>query len=271
MDITGGTAVLFILCDPVVHVRGTALFNHHFESECIDAAFSPLHVLPGDLPTVVTALRRSQNVAGFGVTIPHKIAVVPLLDELTDSAQRVGSVNFVRRTAEGRLTGTNIDGEGFLVGLANRGIDVAGKRILQFGAGGAGRAVAFATALAGAASITLVNRTISRAESLASAVRDVAPYVRVEASPAADPREFDLVFNATPNGMRGQSAAAPCNLSALPDEGAVAEIIITPEETPLVRAARAKGLQASIGRDMLTGQYELMRDFLGLKESVLSA
>lgn len=271
MEITGRTAVLFILCDPVEHVRGTALFNERFENEGIDAAFSPLHVLPEDLPTVVTALRRSQNVAGFGVTIPHKIDVVPLLDELTASAQRAGSVNFVRRTAEGRLIGTNIDGEGFLVGLANRGIDVAGKRILQFGAGGVGRAVAFATALAGAASITLVNRTFSTAESLASAVRDVAPYLRVEARFTADPREFDLVINATPNGMRGQPVAVPCDLSALPDGGAVAEIVITPEETLLVRAAHAKGLQTSIGRDMLIGQYQLMRDFLGLKERVRSA
>ncbi|WP_412180087.1 shikimate dehydrogenase family protein, partial [Variovorax paradoxus] len=150
MRITGRTGIMLMLADPVAHVVGSLRLNDRFAAEGLDIAVSPLHVAPADLATVIDALRRMRNVLGFGVTIPHKIAVLPLLDATTPRAARIGAVNFVRRDAEGRLTGDNLDGRGFVDGLAGQGITLQGRRVLQLGAGGAGRAVAFGIAEAGA-------------------------------------------------------------------------------------------------------------------------
>lgn len=263
--ITGSTAILFILCDPVHHVRGSDLLNRRFAGDGIDAAVSPLHVVPGDLPRVVDAIRTMRNVAGFGVTIPHKIDVMPLLDELTPQAERLGSVNIVRRDTDGSLTGGNVDGEGFLHGLGSRGIPVAGRRVLQLGAGGAGRAVGFAIALAGAGSLAVWNRNRQRAVSLAADIAQTTPECEVRVATDPAPEGFDLVVNTTPAGMDGY-AGNVLDVSRLSKENDIAEIVIQPEETPLVAAARAQGLRVSVGADMLHGQYEPMRDFLGLNE-----
>jgi hypothetical protein len=121
-QITGKTKIMFILGDPVAHIRGTALFNEHFLRSGLDAASSPLQVAPADLGTIVGAIRKMRNVAGFGVTLPHKIEVLRHLDATTERAAQVGAVNFVRRSADGQLTGDNVDGIGFAAGLARNGI-----------------------------------------------------------------------------------------------------------------------------------------------------
>lgn len=178
MRITGRTGIMLMLADPVAHVVGSLRLNDRFAAEGLDIAVSPLHVGPADLATVIDALRRMRNVLGFGVTIPHKIAVLPLLDATTPRAARIGAVNFVRRDAEGRLTGDNLDGRGFVDGLAGQGIALRGRRVLQLGAGGAGRAVAFGIAEAGARELVIHNRTNERAEALAA---DVAAAYRTAA------------------------------------------------------------------------------------------
>lgn len=266
MQITGKTKILFILCDPVHHVRGTQLFNEQFLAEGIDAAFSPMHVTAEDLGGVVASIRNMRNVAGFGVTIPHKVNIIPLLDEVTEVALQMGCVNFVRREADGRLIGTNVDGAGFLRGLDTRGISVKGKNVLQFGAGGAGRAMAFATALDGAAKVTIWNRTAVTGQQVAEEIAQVARDCEVTSTTDPSPAGYDLVINATPVGMNGYPSVI-IDFSALSPGAAVAEAIITPEATPLIIAAREQGLEHSIGRDMLLGQYQLMRDFIGLSES----
>ncbi len=174
-QITGKTKIMFILGDPVAHIRGTALLNEHFSRIGLDAAASPLHVAPADLGTIVGAIRKMRNVAGFGVTLPHKIEVLRYLDVTTERAAQVGAVNFVRRAADGGLTGDNVDGIGFVAGLARNGIAVQGQRVLQIGAGGAGRAIAFALAEAGAGEILIANRSLEKARLLAEAVRPPFP------------------------------------------------------------------------------------------------
>ena len=93
--ITGKTAILLMLADPVSHIRGSALINSSFKEMNLDAVISPIHVLPEDLPFCLDAIRRMRNVAGLGITIPHKISVYSLVDEVTEAAQRMGAVNFV--------------------------------------------------------------------------------------------------------------------------------------------------------------------------------
>lgn len=128
----------------------------------------------------------------MGVTMPHKEAIVGCLDELTDTARRIGSVNYVRRCGTGRLIGTNVDGSGFIQGLTSAGHSVQGRRALVNGVGGAGRAVAWALADSGVASLTLANRTASKAQALARQIQAAYPDTAVQAA-SADPADRDLV------------------------------------------------------------------------------
>lgn len=262
LRITGKSRILFMLGDPVAHILGSALFNDHFRAQGIDAAVSPLHIAPRDLAQVVAAIRCLRNVAGFGVTIPHKIAVLPLLDRRTARAEHVGAVNFVRREADGSLTGDNLDGVGFVSGLRRNGVAVAGARVLQAGAGGAGRAIAFALAEAGVASLNLVNRSVAKAEELAAAVQDAFPATRVQAGaiPTAD---ADIVVNTTSLGLKPEDPL-PLDLAGLAPPTTVAEVIMVPETTPLLARAVEQGCAVVRGREMLLDQIASVCRFMSL-------
>jgi shikimate dehydrogenase len=194
--------------------------------------------------------------------MPHKSAIVSLLDELTPEARLVGAVNVVRRTVEGRLVGTMLDGEGFVAGLASAGHDVAGKSCLLVGAGGAASAVAFALAAHGCAALTITNRTASRADALAARVRDAFPGVDVR---AGDPegRRYDLAVNGTSLGMKPDDAL-PMSASVIEATTLVAECVLAPEMTRLLEAARARGRAIHTGVPMLSAQMELMLHFMGV-------
>jgi shikimate dehydrogenase len=251
---------MFILGDPVAHIRGTAFLNEHFRQSGRDATAAPLHVAPADLAGVVGAIRKMRNVAGFGVTLPHKIEILKHLNDLTDRAARIGAVNFVRRDGDGRLAGDNVDGLGFVAGLARNGIALAGRRVLQIGAGGVGRAIAFALAEAGAAEITLVNRSRGKAEALAAAVGAACPNCRCS-SGAGDPTRADLLVNATSLGLQ-ESDPLPIDIAALPTGAAVAEVIMAPETTALLRQAEQRGHRIVRGREMIMEQLRLATAFL---------
>jgi shikimate dehydrogenase len=262
LRITGKTKILFILGDPVAHIRGTAFFNAHFAENGFDAAASPLHVLPADLGSIIATIRKLRNVAGFGVTIPHKIEVLRHLDGMTERAAQVGAVNFVRRAADGGLTGDNVDGIGFTAGLARNGIAVEGRRVLQIGAGGAGRAIAFALAEAGAAAIRLANRTQEKAQHRADAVEAAYPSCRCIAG-AADVASADLVVNTTSVGLH-EGDPSPVDIAGLPAASAVADVIMSPETTPLLAQAEQRGHRIMRGREMLIQQLRLATEFLGI-------
>lgn len=263
LRITGRTSLLLMLADPVAHVVGSHRLNERFAAEGLDVAVAPLHVTSADLAQVVDAIRRLRNVRGFGVTIPHKIDIVPLLDAATATAARIGAVNFVRRDPDGRLTGDNLDAQGFVEGLALDGIGIAGRRVLQSGAGGAGRAVAFGIAEAGASALVIRNRTRARAESLAADVAAAYPGCAVSAG-EPDPRDFDLVVNTTSMGMH-EGDPSPIDTDRLHAGTDVAEIIMSPAVTPLVAAARARGCRVSLGTSMLDAQYELVKRLIGIE------
>ena len=240
---------MFILCDPVSHVKGTDILNQRLQKEGIDAAVSPLHVAPADLGTLVQAIRKMKNVAGFGVTIPHKIDVVAHLDDVTAQARLVGSVNFVRREPDGKLIGTNIDGEGFTRGFLQRGMSFEGRSVLQLGAG--------------ATELTIWNRSSERAASLAADVASANPDC-VAVAGDNDPTGYDVLVNTTTAGMKESSVDMVIDGSRISPGTDIAEIVINPARTALLQLAEEKGLNWSNGADMLDAQYELMRDFVGL-------
>lgn len=266
MQITGKTAIVLMLADPVDHIRGTLLINERFARLGLDAVIVPIHVRPENLAGCLDAIRLMHNVRGLGLTIPHKIAAVPLMDELTASARRLGAVNFVRRNPDGTLTGTNTDGAGFVTGVAANGVDVTRSRALVVGSGGVGRAIALALADAGVPELALANRDRLKAEELAREIAQCVPGCGVRVLDARQPDALDtidLLVNATSLGMR-QDDPLPVSIARLRRETVVAEVIVSPAMTPLLIEAAARGCRVIGGAEMLTPQPPLVAEFLGL-------
>ncbi|GGO34514.1 shikimate 5-dehydrogenase [Gemmobacter aquaticus] len=262
-DITGATSILLMLADPVSHIRGTILINDALAALGLDAVIVPIHVTPTDLETFLASARRMQNVAGLGITIPHKIAACVLVDELTPVARRMGATNFVRRNADGTLTGTNTDGAGFMEGLRVNGFDATGKRALLVGTGGVGRAIAFGLAEAGLARLDVMNRDRGKAEALATEVQAAFPSCRVDLADASSLKAADLLVNGTSLGMK-TSDPLPLELASLTDRTTVAEVVVQPAMTRLLSDAAARGCPIIAGAEMLKPQPAIVAEFFGL-------
>ncbi len=259
--ITGKTRLYAIIADPISHVRTPEVFNELFSLNCCDAVLVPIQVAPEGLEAVLTAFRTMKNLGGFVTTVPHKTAVAALCDELGDAGRAIGAVNAVRREADGRLIGNMFDGAGFVAGLRSQGYDPAGRRALLIGAGGAAAAIAFALAEAGVASLTVANRTRSKAEEIAVRIAKYFPARPIMVG-NADPTDHDLVINATSLGLRADDPL-PIDATMLTPAMTVAEIIMKPETTPLLAAAKARGCTIHYGRHMLDEQVRLIADFIG--------
>lgn len=259
-QVTGRTRVMFIMGDPIGHVVGTAVLNRAWEAAGRDMITIPLHVRAADLPHMLDTIRRAPNVAGTGITIPHKIAARKCVEHVTEAARRAGAVNFIRRNADGSLTGHNVDGEGFLAGLAAHDVDPAGRHVLLAGAGGVARAIAFALAGAGAASLTIRNRDKAKAGALASdiAASGTAGTCALGTTPGQSP---EILINATSLGM-AEGDPLPFSPPEIGAAMAVAEVVMTPAETPLIAAARDAGCAVVPGRAMMDPQAALVAAFL---------
>jgi shikimate dehydrogenase len=262
MSITGTTRLFAIIGDPVAPLRSPALFNAAFARLGRDAVFLPLQIPAGRLEQAWPGLMAMENLDGLVITMPHKEAVVPLLQALGPTARLTGTVNTLRRRAEGGFEGEMFDGEGFRDGLERAGHAPRGRRVLQIGCGAAGRAIAFALARAGAAHLSLLDATPGRAEALAAQLRRHVPALSCSAA-AAGPRGHDIVVNATPMGLQ-PGDPMPLDPALLSPAQVVADVIPNPEVTPLVAAARALGCPTVTGRAMHEGQARLAAAYLGI-------
>ncbi len=216
-----------------------------------------LEVSPQALPDAIRGVR-AFGMQGINLTIPHKVAVIPLLDEISPDAALVGAVNTVRRAGD-KLIGENTDGKGFLRGLREEAkLEPAGKRVVVLGAGGAARAISVELALAGAAHLTIVNRSPDRGEGLAAGLR-ARTNIRAEFVPwpalyAVTP-ETDILVNATSIGLYPNvSAMPPVDLRAAQPDLLVCDVVPNPPDTRLIQAARAQGLKTLTGLPMLVYQ-----------------
>lgn len=262
--ITGRTRVFLILGDPVAQVRAPELFNALFRRHEVDAVLVPAHVAPGDLQAFVRGVFAAHNIDGLWLTIPHKAAVLPLLDRVDRLGQVAQAVNAVRRNADGTLEGALFDGIGFVKSLAAWGVPVAGQRALVVGVGGAGMAIATSLAERGVGQLTLFDRDTARVASLAERLRAAWP-VQVVAAASSDPTGFDLVVNATPLGLKAGDPL-PFDVSRIDADAAVVDILMKPEPTPLLQACSARGLRAWPGLEMMTRQAAEYLLFFGLHD-----
>jgi shikimate dehydrogenase len=258
--LSGKTRLYGLFADPVDHLQTPAVLNTVLDQRGIDAVWVALHVTAEHFAPAVAGMRYLRNFAGYGVSIPHKPMAARLCDELLPNARACGVVNVIRVAPDGRWIGETLDGVGMVKALmAQRTLDT-NTRVLLIGAGGVGRAIAVALALAGVGSLAIVNRTQAKAEELTHTVQRAAPACAVEAGSAVDPAAFDIVINATSLGLHGQGPL-PVEVARMSRTALVAEVVMVPELTPLLQAAQARGLGIVRGREMLTQQVEAIADF----------
>lgn len=239
-----------VIGDPIAHSRSPAICNAAFDALGLDWVYVAFRVAEGSAVEAVGSMR-ALGIRGLSVTMPHKAAVIPALDALDASAQRLGAVNCIEQ-AGGRLVGHNTDGAGFVSALAAEGHDVAGARCVVLGAGGAARAVVLALAEAGAQEVVVVNRSPHRGTAAAALAgargRAVGP-----GSLPEELRGADVLVNATPVGMR-PGDPSPVEPALLGPHLVVNDLVYDPPVTPLMAAAAEAGATVVGGLGMLVHQ-----------------
>jgi shikimate dehydrogenase len=249
---------------PIAHSRSPKIHNYWLKLHGIEGAYAPFAIEPGKLGDALRAMA-TLGLAGCNLTIPHKEAALKLVDVVEDEATRIGAINCVVVGADGRLTGKNYDGFGFIAALRASAPDWRAEAApaAVIGAGGGARAIVAGLIDAGATEIRVFNRTLGRAQALASgfgASVHAHPWEERNAglSGAA------LLVNTTSQGMVGQPPL-DISLSALPPSAVVFDIVYAPLETPLLASARRAGLVAVDGLGMLIHQARpAFRDWFGV-------
>lgn len=261
MKLKGTTTVYGIFGDPVAHSLSPLMQNAAFAATGIDAVYVPFPVPGSELAAAVAGLR-ALGICGVNLTIPHKEAVLPFLDEIDETARQIGAVNTLVNRA-GKLTGYNTDAGGFLSSLAaDLNFSPRGRRLLLLGAGGACRAAVVALAREGAASMVIANRSPARALTLAAEFSHLYPatnFVGCGLEPEllrSSLQEAELLVNTSAVGLQGETFP-PWILDALAPAAAVLDMVYRRGGTPLLLAARAAGRRATDGLGMLAGQGEL--------------
>lgn len=262
MKITGHTGVIAHIGYPTHSFKAPMIYNPYFAEAGIDAVVVPMGCQPAHFDSFLRAVFTLENIRGALITMPHKIPVVALLDEVSPAVSIAGSCNAVRRSADGRLIGDMFDGEGFVRGVRRKGCDPAGKRVLIVGAGGVGSAIAAAFAAAGAAQLSLFDMRADTAQALAGRLQKHYPALDVRTG-SNDPAGHDIVVNATPMGME-PGDPLPMDVSRIAPEAFVGEVVMRHEMTAFLAAARDRGCRYQVGSDMLFEQIPAYLEFFGL-------
>ena len=249
------TTLAGVLGDPIAQSRSPALHGHWLDRYGIDGAYLPLHVPLPDLRATL-ALLPQIGFAGVNVTMPLKEEAFALADEATERARINGAANTLR-FRNGAILADNTDGHGFLAALDQGapGWDAVGGAAVVLGAGGAARGIVAALLGRGIGRVVLANRNRARAEALAADLAALPGEITV-IDPAALPAALEgaaLLANATSLGMQG-NPPLEIDLAPLPEGATVTDIVYSPLETPLLAAARARGLAAVDGLGMLLHQ-----------------
>ena len=257
--ISGKTKVCGIIGDPVEHSMSPAMHNAAFKKMGLDYVYVAFSVKKAELGKAIGGMR-ALNIKGLNVTIPHKVAVLELLDKLDPLAEKIGAVNTIIND-DGKLTGYNTDATGFLQPLLEKGIETRGKNIVILGAGGASRGISFILAGRGA-NMTILNRQVERAKELANRIRQtfgsqVTALELTKENLSLVLNKTDILVNATSVGMSPNSEETPVNADLLKPGIIVYDIVYNPVKTRLLQQAEAAGAETISGLDMLVWQGAL--------------
>ncbi len=262
MILNGKTKVVGVIGWPVEHSLSPPMHNAALEWLGLNWVYVPFAVAPERVGEAVQGLR-GLNLVGLNVTIPHKAAVLPYLDEVSPEGWLLGAVNTLTNR-DGFLTGENTDVEGFLRSVQETGWDLAGRRVVVIGAGGSARAVCLAAVRAGAASLTILNRTLERAEEVAALLAPALGPTPVQALSLRDPeapeavRSAEVIVDCTPVGMYPHHQVPPVIPAEWMRPGQlVCDLTYNPRRTVLLQAAQKAGAETLEGVGMLVHQGAL--------------
>lgn len=227
-----------VIGDPIAHSKSPEMHNAWYEEMNADATYIPVHVKPEDLQKAVESFK-TLGASGWNITIPHKQTIIPFLDELDEMAEKMGAVNTVVRTVQGKLKGYNTDGVGFVRSLEEAiGTGHKDKRILLIGAGGAARGIAFALHAAGYEKLTITNRTVANAQAI---INELGVGESMSLSDAESQLDTFAVFiQTTPAGLKNGEFALPFSMDKFPTGAIAADIVYNPLMTPFLLAAQEK-------------------------------
>ena len=278
LQISGTTTMLGLIGTPVAHSKSPAMYNHCFQKFGLDWAYLAFDV-PAERAGEAVAAIRTLHMRGANVTMPCKNAVIPFLDELTPAARAIQAVNTIVNE-DGVLVGHNTDGCGYTQNLRRNGIEVAGKKIVLLGGGGAASAIAIQAALEGAAEIAVFNLRDAfwpRVEQGLRAIAQAAPGCVISLGDLADRPALkaaidrcDILSNATRVGMAPyEDQSNITDLSWFRPDLVVTDVVYAPPETKMLREARAAGCRTCDGLGMLLCQgAEAFRLYSGLEMPV---
>jgi shikimate dehydrogenase len=238
------------------------MHNYAFSQQNIDATYRLFDVKPERLKDAVSGIR-ALNISGVNVTIPHKVAVMEFLDEIDEEAQQIGAVNTIVNVG-GKLIGYNTDGRGYfesLLPVLSQPLET--QSVLVIGAGGAARAIVTVLAREGVKDITIANRTVSRAEELASVTRNISEHILTTTIEQAtfDLESYHIVINTTSIGMSPNVDHIPLSLKKLKPGTIVSDLIYNPIQTRLLKEAEEKGAKVLDGVGMFVNQGALSFEY----------
>ena len=259
--ISGKTTLIAHIGYPTETFKSPMIYNPWFEQKGIDAVVVPMGVKAEDYTQSFQSIVRFTNLRGALITMPHKVATVDLVDEVTPAVRIAGACNAVLKRADGSLLGDQFAGAGFVRGVLRKGRQLAGSRVLLSGAGGVGSAIAASLAAAGVAELSLYDTRAHSAEALRQRLREHYPALVVRTG-NNDPDGFDVVVNATPMGMKDDDPL-PFDVARIAPGCFVGEVVMKSEYTPLLRAARDKGCEVQVGTDMLFEMIPAYLEFFG--------
>ena len=259
MSVSGTTKILGVIGFPVSHSLSPLMHNAAIATLGLDYTYVPLSIAVADLSSGIAGLKAIQSVQGFNLTIPHKIEVIPLLDEVTAIALAVGAVNTVKRIGD-RWVGTNTDIAGFLEPLKQLDCDWTARPAVVLGSGGAAKAVVAACLELGCPIIHVMGRDPKKLKkfhgTMTSQLRDYNLRVHPWTSLPHLLEVAGIVINATPIGMASDlnTPISETEMAILPDQAIAYDLIYTPRPTKFLQMAAARGLKTIDGLEMLINQ-----------------
>ncbi|WP_219839277.1 shikimate dehydrogenase [Paenibacillus sp. R14(2021)] len=252
------TVLYSVIGDPIRHSKSPIMMNRAFRECGINGVYTAFHITTERLGDFIAGVR-AMGIRGVNVTIPHKLDIMPLLDEVHESAHAIGAVNTIVNN-DGHLVGYNTDGIGYVRSLKEEvQPDLTGARVLIVGAGGATRGILYALAGEGVASVTISNRTVARAQELADAFRGLVPSIRAigqdELRDAC--AESDIVINTTSLGMYPNVEATPLESVWLRPGTVASDLIYNPLTTRFLAEAKEQGcrIHGGLGMFIYQGAY----------------
>ena len=259
INIDGKTRLFGVLADPIDHVKAPETYNERWLNKKKNFLMIPIHVKSKNLSSVIEGLRSISNFFGFCVTLPHKVEVAKLCDDLNPNAQMIGAVNVAYFNEKRELIGDNFDGEGFVAGLIGEGHSIENKNFFIYGAGGAARSISFALAKYKASSLTLSNRTFNNAKKLSDLVKKWYPNMIINLS--NNYSNCDVIINTSSVGLDEKDKIS-VDIKDAPENALITDIIMQPEMTKLLKKAKFQKHSIHLGKHMLAYQSDLMENIL---------